>query len=81
MLSLAVGVGANVAIFSAGYAMLVHPLPYADADRLVLLRPMPSHGVFWTTVARADLADWQASGLGIFSSGLFFNFRYQWSTP
>jgi putative ABC transport system permease protein len=61
MLSLAVGVGANVAIFSVGYAMLVHPLPYADADRLVMLRPMnPSHGVFWTTVAPANLLDWQA---------------------
>ena len=61
MLSLAVGVGANVAIFSVGYAMLVRPLPYADADRLVMLRPMnPSHGVFWTTVAPANLLDWQA---------------------
>src|SRR4026207_1353583 len=46
VLSLAVGVGANAAIFSVGYAMLVRPLPYARADRLVILRPMnPSHGV------------------------------------
>src|SRR5215471_6940745 len=61
MLSLAVGVGPNALIFSVGYAMLVHPLPYADADRLVMLRPMnPSHGVFWTTVAPANLLDWQA---------------------
>ena len=61
MLSLAVGVGANVAIFSVGYAMVVHPLPYADADRLVMLRPMsPSRGVLWTTVAPANLFDWQA---------------------
>ncbi len=61
VLSLAVGVGANAAIFSVGHAMLGHPLPYAGADRLVLLRPMnPSHGVFWTTVAPANLLDWQA---------------------
>jgi len=61
VLSLAVGVGANAAIFSVGDAMLGHPLPYAGADRLVLLRPMnPSHGVFWTTVAPANLLDWQA---------------------
>ncbi len=61
MLSLAVGVGANAAIFSVGYAMLARPLPYADADRLVILRPMnPAHGVIWTTVAPANLADWQA---------------------
>src|SRR4029453_1360061 len=41
--------------------MLGHPLPYARADRLVLLRPInPSHGVLWTTVAPANLLDWQA---------------------
>jgi len=61
VLSLAVGVGANAAIFSIGYAMLVHPLPYAGADRLVMLRSLnPSHGVFWTAVAPANLLDWQA---------------------
>jgi putative ABC transport system permease protein len=60
-LSLAVGVGANAAIFSVGSAMLIRPLPYAHADRLVMLRPVnPSHGVPWTTVAAANLLDWQA---------------------
>jgi len=61
VLSLAIGVGANAAIFSVGDAMLIRRLPYPDADRLVMLRPMnPSHGVFWTTVAPANLLDWQA---------------------
>jgi putative ABC transport system permease protein len=61
VLSVAIGVGANAAIFSVGYAMLVHPLPYKDADRLVMLRSTnPSHGVFWTTAAPANLVDWQA---------------------
>jgi putative ABC transport system permease protein len=61
VVSLAVGIGANATIFSVGYAMLVRPLPYASADRLVMLRPMnPSHGVLWTTVAPANLLDWQA---------------------
>src|SRR5262245_15648376 len=61
MLSLAVGVGANVAIFSVGYAMLARPLPYPDADRLVMLRSTnPSHGILWTTAAPANLLDWQA---------------------
>jgi len=61
ILSLAVGVGPNVAIFSVGYAMLVYPLPYPGADRLVMLRPMnPQHGMFFPTVAPANLLDWQA---------------------
>jgi putative ABC transport system permease protein len=61
VLSLAVGVGANAAIFSVGYAMLAHPLPYADADRLVMLRSTnPSHALQWTAAAPANLLDWQA---------------------
>src|SRR5947208_13638056 len=61
VLSLAVGVGANAAIFSVAYAMLVHPLPYTGADRLVLLRSTnPSHGLSWTAAAPANFVDWQA---------------------
>ncbi len=37
ILSLAIGVGANTAIFSVASALLLRPLPYRDADRLAIL--------------------------------------------
>jgi predicted permease len=37
VLSLGIGIGANTALFSVAHAVLIRPLPYTNADRLVIL--------------------------------------------
>ena len=60
VLTLALGIGANTAIFSAVDAILIRPLPYADADRLVMVWDDESrHGTPKLTPATAEWIEWR----------------------
>ncbi|MGH7471483.1 MAG: ABC transporter permease, partial [Longimicrobiales bacterium] len=55
LLTLAVCVGANAAIFSVIYSVLLEPLPFADADRLVVVyNSYPGAGVPRASNAATD---------------------------
>lgn len=72
---LALGIGANTAMFSVVNAVLLSQLPYREADRLVQLwETEPAPGVF--PFAGPDYLDWQAQNKTLESSSLSYDYAY-----
>src|SRR5229473_427517 len=74
ILSLALGIGANSAIFSVVYGVLLHPLPYPDASRVAMIFiHFSPQNVDHGTMSIADYLDVKAQSHVLEDPALFSN--------
>ena len=77
VLTLALGIGANTAIFSLVHAILLEPLPFPSSNRLVMLwETDPNRQVTRGIVAPAELLDWQRQARSFESLGALRTWFY-----
>jgi predicted permease len=73
LLTLALGIGANTAVFSVVRAVLLEPLPFADADRIVrIYQANPSNGIERGAVSEPDFLDWRRASQAAETMGAFW---------
>jgi putative ABC transport system permease protein len=75
VITLALGIGANAAIFSVINSVLLRPLAYPQPERLVWIwGTNPSADIKQEGASLPDFADWKAQGRSFASMGGFTNF-------
>jgi hypothetical protein len=76
VLSLTLGIGASVAIYTVADNLLLRPLPYPQAKQLVMLYELnPHRGFAYNVISPANYFDWKAQSSSFSSLGGFFDFH------
>src|SRR5437016_6823612 len=74
---LALGIGANTAIFSLVYGVLIRPLPFSEPERLVQLWHVPPQksfpGMTRFSLSAANYLDWEQQNT-VFASSAIYGF-------
>ncbi len=75
VITLALGIGANTAIFSVVNELLLRPLPYLDAERLVMLWEVTPEGRHQNTTSSINFSGWRAQTTSFESMAAFTDQR------
>lgn len=74
ILTLALGIGANTAIFSMADSLLLRPMPVKDASRLTVLAFRQKHGPLSTTFSIAEYRDLRAQTTDVLTNLIGYQF-------
>ena len=76
---LALGIGANTAVFSVVHAVLLRSLPYGQPDRIVALyEKRPREGELRNSVSAPDFLDWRAQSVSFQSMAAIVHNTVTW---
>src|SRR5262245_10864745 len=81
VLTLALGIGANTAIFSAIDAIAFRPLPFADAERIVTVWHQNRSSGDRDFVAPANFLDWRERSTTFEALAVAEPFSHDYATP
>jgi len=76
VITLALGIGANTAIFSVVNELLLRPLPYRDAERIAMLWEVTPQGRRQNTTSRANFRAWRDQNSSFTQMAAFTDQRF-----